>query len=73
MHDLAAQGKADDALDDAVFPDVRMNEVNEWEVLAEEGNADDQNTIEDDPPIFETIRIVFQMTTAKVLAECKEA
>jgi len=69
MHDLAAQAKADDALDDAVFLDVQMDEVNEWEVLAEEGNADDQNTVEDDPPTFETIRILFQMTTDKVLGE----
>ena len=46
-----------------------MDEVNEWEVLAEEGNADDQNTVEDNPPTFETIRILFQMTTAKVLGE----
>ncbi len=69
MHDLAAQAKADDVLDEAVFPDVPMNEVNEWEVLVEEGNADDQNTVEDDPPTFETIRILFQKTTAKVLGE----
>jgi hypothetical protein len=40
-HDLAAQAKADDALYNAVFPDVRMNQVNKWEVLAEEGNTDD--------------------------------
>jgi hypothetical protein len=69
MHDLATQAKADDVLDDAVFPDIRMNEVNEWEVLAEEGNADDQNTVEDDRPTFETIRILFQKTTAKDLGE----
>ena len=67
--DLAAQAKADDALYNAVFPDVRMNQVNEWEVLAEEGNTDDKNNAEDDPPTFETIRIIFQKTTAKVLAE----
>ena len=38
-------------------------------MLAEEGNADDQNTVEDDPPTFETICILFQKTTAKVLGE----
>jgi hypothetical protein len=46
-----------------------MNEVNEWEVLEEEGNADDQNSVEDDRPIFETICILFQKTTAKDLGE----
>ena len=46
-----------------------MNEVNAWEELVEEGNADDQNTVEDDRPTFETIRILFQKTTAKDLGE----
>jgi hypothetical protein len=64
-HDLAAQAKADDALYNAVFPDVRMNQVNKWEVLAEEGNTDDKNNAEDDPPTFETIRIIFQRPQPK--------
>ena len=68
-HNLAAQAKTDDVLDNAVFPDVRMNQVNKWEVLAEEGNTDDENNAEDDPPTFDTIRIIFQKTTVKVLAE----
>jgi hypothetical protein len=46
-----------------------MNEVNEWEVLAEEGIADEGNV--DRPvvcPSFETIHIVYQKTTAKGLS-----
>ena len=66
MHELAAQAEEDDARDNAVFPDVQMNEVNEWEVLAEEGIADEGNV---DCPSFETIRIVYQKTTAKGLSE----
>ena len=45
MHELAAQAEEDDARDNAVFPDVQMNEVNEWEVLAEEGIADEGNVV----------------------------
>ncbi len=57
MHELAAQAEEDDARDNAVFPDVQMNEVNEWEVLAKEGIADEGSV---DCPSFETIRIVYQ-------------
>ena len=39
MHEFAAQAEADDARDDAAFPDIAMNETNEWEFLTE-GNAD---------------------------------
>jgi hypothetical protein len=70
MHELTAQAKEDDARDNAVFSDVQMNEVNEWEVLAEEGIADAGNV--DRPvvhPSFETIRIVYQKTTAKGLSK----
>ena len=38
-------------------------------MLAEKGNADDQNNAEDGPPNFETICVLFENTTAKVLAE----
>ena len=41
MHQLASQAEADDALDDVAFPDITMNETNEWEFLAEDGNADE--------------------------------
>ena len=46
MHELAAQAEEDDARDNAVFPDVQMNEVNEWEVLTEEGIADEGNVLD---------------------------
>ncbi len=68
MHEFTAQADADDALDVAAFPAIAMNKMNEWEFLAER-NADD---IEDDrptPPQFETVRIIYQKTTAKALAE----
>ena len=41
-------------------------------MLAEKGNADDQNNAEDDPPNFETICVLFKNTTAKFLAEIAE-
>ncbi len=60
MHELTTQADKDDARDNAVFPDVQMNEVNEWEVLAEEGIADEGNVdCSVDRPSFETIRIVY--------------
>ena len=47
-----------------------MNEVNEWEVLAEEGIADEGNVDRPvDCPSFETICIVYQKTTAKGLSK----
>jgi hypothetical protein len=71
-HDLSAQAMVDDALDEAAFPDIRpMNEVNEWELTAE-GNADgDDIPIANAPPPlqYETIRIAYQKTTTKALAD----
>jgi hypothetical protein len=40
MHEFTAHSNTDDALDDAAFPAIAMNEMNKWEFLAE-GNADD--------------------------------
>ena len=70
MHELTAQGGEDDVWDNAVFPDIQMNEVNEWKVLAEEGIADEGNVDRPvDRPSFETIRIIYQKTTAKGLSK----
>ena len=69
MHEFAAQAEANDARDDAAFPDIAMNEMNKWEFLSE-GNADDPP---DEPrtahPKFEKLRISYQKTTAKALLE----
>ncbi len=70
MHGLAGQAKRHDKQDNAVFLDVEMNDVNKWEVLAEdlreEGITDEGN---DDRPSIETIHIIYQKTTGKGLAE----
>ena len=66
---LSAQAKVDDALDEAAFPDIPMNEVNEWELMEGEGNADDDIPIANAPPEYETIRIGYQKTTIKVLTD----
>jgi hypothetical protein len=69
MHQLAAQAEADDALDDAAFPDIAMNETNEWEFLAEEGNADELPDGATPTPQFEKLRIPYQKTTHKALLD----
>ena len=61
-HDLTAQAKEDYVWDNAIFPDVQMNEVNKWEVFAEEGIADEGSV---DRPSFETILSFYQKTTGK--------
>ena len=68
MHEFAAQAEADDARDDAAFPDIAMDEMNEWEFLAE-GSADDPPDGPTPPPKFEKVRISYQKTTAKALLE----
>ena len=68
MHEFAAQAEADDARDDAAFPDIAMNETNEWEFLAE-GNADDPPDEPTAPPKFEKLQISYQKTTGKALIE----
>ena len=75
---LSAQAKVDDALDEAAFPDIPMNEVHEWELMEGEGNADDDIPIANAPPPlqYETIRIGYQKATVKVLIDeawhCKD-
>ena len=68
MHEFAAQAEADDARDDAAFPDIAMNETNEWEFLAE-GNADNPPDELRATPKFEKLRISYQKTTGKALIE----
>ena len=68
---LSAQAKVDDALDEAAFPDIPMNEVHEWELMEGEGNADDDIPIANAPPPlqYETIQIGYQKATIKVLTD----
>jgi hypothetical protein len=68
MHEFTAQAEADDVRDDAAFPDIAMNETNEWEFLAE-GNADELPDQPTPPPKFEKLRIFYQKTTGKALIE----
>ena len=64
-----AQATVADARDAAVFLDIcPMNEVNEWEMIAADGNAygDSANA----PPAavqYETVQIQYAKTTAKIL------
>ena len=48
-----------------------MNEVNEWELIAD-GNADDE--IVNAPPAvqYETVQIEYAKTTTKILADVEE-
>jgi hypothetical protein len=68
MHEFTAQADTNDVLDDAAFPAIAMNEMDKWEFLAE-GNADNIGDDRPTPPQFEMVRIIYQKTTAKALAE----
>ena len=71
-HDLCAQADAHEVRDNAIFLDVRMNEVNKWEVFAE-GGADGDPPAPDvtnyASPQFDTVRVLYQKATAKVLVK----
>ena len=69
-HDLCAQAIVDELWDNAVFLDVQMNEVNEWELFAEDDADGDENPPPDVTnacPQFDTVTVLYHKITTKGL------